>query len=93
MAQKWGGKTLIQINCSTGHEVELIEECGPTPRLQWFFDVLDTVPALRDRPKAIDPGALRVRVEFEGVFFSHARKRPRSPTWPSWSHPVRPSPS
>ena len=26
------------------------------PRLQEFFDVLDTVPAVRDRPDAIDPG-------------------------------------
>ena len=28
------------------------------PRLQEFFDVLDAVPAVRDRPDAIDPGRL-----------------------------------
>ena len=28
------------------------------PRLQEFFDVLDAVPAVRDRPGAIDTGRL-----------------------------------
>jgi glucan exporter ATP-binding protein len=46
------------------------------PRLQQFFDVLDTVPAVRDSPNAIDPGPLRGRVAFEGVSFSYDGKRP-----------------
>jgi ATP-binding cassette subfamily B protein len=46
------------------------------PRLQEFFDVLDTVPAVRDAPHAIDPGRLTGRVEFEDVSFSYDGKRP-----------------
>ena len=37
------------------------------PRLQEFFDVLDTIPAVRDRPDAVDPGRLRGLVEFKDV--------------------------
>ena len=37
------------------------------PRLREFFDVLDTVPAVRDRPDAIDPGRMRGLVEFKDV--------------------------
>ena len=46
------------------------------PRLQEFFDVLDTVPAVRDRPDAVDPGRLRGLVEFKDVSFSYDGKRP-----------------
>jgi glucan exporter ATP-binding protein len=46
------------------------------PRLKEFFDVLDTEPAVRDRPDAIDPGHLRGLVEFKGVSFSYDGKRP-----------------
>ena len=46
------------------------------PRLQEFFDVLDTVPAVRDRPDAIDPGRMRGLVEFEDVSYSYDGKRP-----------------
>ena len=46
------------------------------PRLADFFDVLDTVPAVRDRPDAIDPGRVRGRVEFKDVSFSYDGKRP-----------------
>src|SRR5262249_12669400 len=46
------------------------------PRVQEFFDVLDTVPAVRDRPDAIDPGRMRGLVEFENVTFSYDGKRP-----------------
>ncbi|MFZ5693144.1 MAG: glucan ABC transporter ATP-binding protein/ permease [Pseudomonadota bacterium] len=46
------------------------------PRLQEFFDVLDTVPAVRDDPHAIDPGRLTGRVSFEDVSFSYDGKRP-----------------
>ena len=46
------------------------------PRLQEFFDVLDTVPAVRDGPNAVDPGRLRGEVAFEKVSFSYDGKRP-----------------
>ena len=46
------------------------------PRLKEFFDVADTVPAVRDRPDAVDPGRLRGMVEFQDVSFSYDGKRP-----------------
>jgi len=46
------------------------------PRLREFFDVLDAVPAVRDRPDAIDPGRLKGLVEFQDVSFSYDGKRP-----------------
>jgi ATP-binding cassette subfamily B protein len=46
------------------------------PRLADFFGVLDTVPALRDRPNAADPGRLYGLVEFDNVSFSYDGKRP-----------------
>jgi ATP-binding cassette, subfamily B, beta-glucan exporter len=46
------------------------------PRLQEFFTVLDAVPAVRDRPDAIDAGRLSGLVEFKDVSFSYDGKRP-----------------
>jgi ATP-binding cassette subfamily B protein len=46
------------------------------PRLQEFFNVMDAVPAVRDRPDAIDPGRLAGMVEFDDVSFSYDGKRP-----------------
>jgi glucan exporter ATP-binding protein len=46
------------------------------PRLQEFFNVLDAVPAVRDRVDAIDPGRLQGMVEFSDVSFSYDGKRP-----------------
>src|SRR6266536_160086 len=46
------------------------------PRLQEFFDVLDAVPAVRDRPNAMDSGRLSGLVEFNDVSFSYDGKRP-----------------
>lgn len=45
-------------------------------RLREFFDVLDTVPALHDRPGAVDAERLIGRVEFENVSFSYDTTRP-----------------
>jgi ATP-binding cassette subfamily B protein len=45
------------------------------PRLREFFDVLDTIPAVRDRPDAVDPGRVHGRVEFSDVSFSYDGKR------------------
>jgi ATP-binding cassette subfamily B protein len=46
------------------------------PKLADFFDVLDTVPAVRDRPSAVDPGRVRGLVEFKEVSFSYDGRRP-----------------
>src|SRR6202790_4764736 len=46
------------------------------PRLKEFFNVLDAVPAVRDRPDAIDTGRLMGLVEFNDVSFSYDGKRP-----------------
>ena len=46
------------------------------PRLREFFEVADTVPAVRDRPDAVDPGRVRGLVEFGDVSFSYDGKRP-----------------
>jgi ATP-binding cassette subfamily B protein len=46
------------------------------PRLQEFFDVLDAVASVRDRPGAIDAGGLTGLVEFRDVSFSYDGKRP-----------------
>jgi glucan exporter ATP-binding protein len=45
------------------------------PRLKEFFDVFDTVPAVRDLPDAVDPGRVRGLVDFENVSFSYDGKR------------------
>jgi glucan exporter ATP-binding protein len=45
------------------------------PRLKEFFNVLDAVPAVRDRPDAIDTGRLAGLVEFNDVSFSYDGKR------------------
>jgi ATP-binding cassette subfamily B protein len=45
------------------------------PKLADFFGVLDAVPAVRDRPDAIDPGRVRGLVEFKDVSFSYDGKR------------------
>ncbi len=46
------------------------------PRLQEFFDVLDAVPVVHDRPGAIDVGHMQGLVEFHDVSFSYDGKRP-----------------
>jgi glucan exporter ATP-binding protein len=45
------------------------------PRLREFFQVWDTVPAIRDLPDAVDPGRLGGLVEFKDVSFSYDGKR------------------
>jgi ABC-type multidrug transport system fused ATPase/permease subunit len=46
------------------------------PRLRDFMNVLDAVPAVRDRIDAMDPGRLQGMVEFNDVSFSYDGKRP-----------------
>jgi ATP-binding cassette subfamily B protein len=45
------------------------------PRLREFLEVADTVPAVRDRPDAIDPGRVHGLVEFDTASFSYDGKR------------------
>ena len=45
------------------------------PKLQDFFAVLDTTPAVRDKPDAVDPGRLTGNVEFRDVTFSYDGRR------------------
>ena len=45
------------------------------PRLREFFQVWDTVPAIRDTPDAVDPGRLTGLVEFKNVSFSYDGER------------------
>jgi glucan exporter ATP-binding protein len=46
------------------------------PRIAEFFEVLDTEPAVRDRPDAVDPDRMHGLVEFKDVSFSYDGKRP-----------------
>jgi glucan exporter ATP-binding protein len=46
------------------------------PKLQQFFEVCDTVPAIRDRPDAVDPGRVRGFVAFRDVSFSYEGRTP-----------------
>src|SRR6195256_6477604 len=45
------------------------------PRIVEFFEVLDTEPAVRDRPDAVLPGRMKGLVEFKDVSFSYDGKR------------------
>jgi len=45
------------------------------PRIAEFFEVLDTEPAVRDRPDAMNPGRMHGLVEFKDVSFSYDGKR------------------
>ena len=45
------------------------------PKLQEYFDILDTPANVRDRPGAIDPGRLKGNVSFDHVSFSYDQRR------------------
>ena len=45
------------------------------PKLQDFFQVLDTQPAVADKPNAVDAGRLTGKVAFENVTFSYDGRR------------------
>ena len=62
------------------------------PRIAEFFDVLDTEPAVRDRPDAVDPGRLRGLVEFSDVSFSYDGKRAAVADLSFTALPGKPSP-
>jgi ATP-binding cassette subfamily B protein len=46
------------------------------PRLQEFFNVMDAVPAVRDRLEAMEVGRLSGLIDFHDVSFSYDGKRP-----------------
>lgn len=46
------------------------------PKLKEFFEVIDTVPQVQDRPNATDAGRLTGEVAFDGVSFSYDGKLP-----------------
>ncbi len=73
MFMNLSGMLIIRLEQATGFANRIFMDA---PRLQEFFDVLDTVPTVRDRPDAIDPERLRGLVEFNYVSFSYDGKRP-----------------
>jgi ATP-binding cassette subfamily B protein len=46
------------------------------PRIGEFFAIMDTSPAIADRPGALDPGRLRGEVAFEHVSFAYDARKP-----------------
>jgi ATP-binding cassette, subfamily B, beta-glucan exporter len=46
------------------------------PQLRDFFGVLDTVPAMRDRPDAVEPDHIDGKVEFDNVTFNYDGRHP-----------------
>jgi ATP-binding cassette subfamily B protein len=46
------------------------------PKMREFFEILDTAPAVHDRPHAKDVGRFAGKVAFENVSFSYDGKRP-----------------
>ena len=46
------------------------------PRLEEFFEVMDTVSGAHDMPNAVDPGDINGLVEFKDVSFSYDGRRP-----------------
>jgi ATP-binding cassette subfamily B protein len=45
------------------------------PKMREFFEILDTAPAVRDKPNAADPGRLSGAITFKDVSFSYDGKR------------------
>jgi ABC-type multidrug transport system fused ATPase/permease subunit len=63
------------------------------PKMREFFEVLDTLPAVRDLPSAPDAGPLSGAVAFENVSFSYDGKRTAVRDVSFSVSPARPSPS
>ncbi|MEP7030083.1 MAG: glucan ABC transporter ATP-binding protein/ permease [Pseudolabrys sp.] len=64
----FAGLIITRLEQSVGFINRVVSEA---PRLREFFQVWDTVPAIRDRPDAVDPGRLSGLVEFKDVSFSY----------------------
>jgi len=69
----FAGMVIARLEQAVGFSNRLAMDAA---RLREFFDVLDTVPTMHDRPDAVDPGHVAGRVEFKNVSFSYNGKRP-----------------
>src|ERR1022692_4921791 len=68
----FAGLIIARLEQSVGFINRVMSEA---PRLREFFQVWDTVPAIRDLPDAVDPGRLGGLIEFKDVSFSHCGPR------------------
>jgi ATP-binding cassette, subfamily B, beta-glucan exporter len=68
----FAGLIIARLEQSVGFINRVMSEA---PRLREFFQVWDTVPAIRDLPDAVDPGRLGGLVDFKGVSFSYDGER------------------
>jgi glucan exporter ATP-binding protein len=68
----FSGLIIIRLEQSVGFINRVVSDA---PRLREFFQVWDTVPAIRDLPDAVDPGRLKGFVEFKNVSFSYDGER------------------
>jgi glucan exporter ATP-binding protein len=68
----FAGLIIIRLEQSVSFINRVMSEA---PRLREFFQVWDTVPAIRDTPDAVDPGRLRGQVDFKDVSFSYDGKQ------------------
>src|SRR5260370_35641847 len=73
MAMRFSAMVIAQLEKSVRFVNYLFMQA---PRLKEFFDVLDTEPAVRDRPDAVDPARVRGMVAFKDASFSYAGNRP-----------------
>ena len=68
----FAGLIITRLEQSVGFINRVMSE---VPRLLEFFQVWDTVPAIRDLPDAVAPGRLNGLVEFKDVSFSYDGER------------------
>ena len=68
----FAGMLIVRLEQAVGFANRLFQD---RPRLIEFFEVADTVPSVRDRPDAIDPGRVHGLIEFADVSFSYDGKR------------------
>jgi ATP-binding cassette subfamily B protein len=68
----FAGMLIVRLEQAVGFANRLFQD---RPRLIEFFEVADTVPSVRDRPDAIDPGRVHGLVEFADASFSYDGKR------------------
>lgn len=68
----FAGLIIGRLEQTVGFVNTLVSEAA---QIEEFFQVYDTVPDIRDRPDAIDPGRLRGQVTFKDVSFSYDRDR------------------
>ena len=69
----FAGMVIVRLEQAVTFANRLALDAAP---LREFFGVLDTVPAMHDRPDAVDPGQIAGRVEFENVSFAYDGIRP-----------------